>query len=244
MTMTHTPSAIVMAAGQGIGAGIARHLHSVGYRLVLLANDVGAQTLAAELGVVGLKGSVTSVEDIEVAVRTAVESFGRIDLVVNNTGHAAIGELLAISDDDWHGGLDLILLNVIRMARAVTPVMERQGGGTIVNISSYSVGQPFPISSVSEAMRNALAAWMKMYADTYGPKGIRMNNVLPGWFDNTAGRAGDRFIGNIPLRRLGLMSELGGLIAFLASPAGAYITGQNLRVDGGLARPMAAIPLT
>jgi len=129
------------------------------------------------------------------------------------------------------------------MARAVTPVMVRQGGDAIVNISSYSVGQPFPIASVSEAMRNALAAWMKMYADTYGPKGIRMNNVLPGWFDNTAGGAGDRFVEKIPLRRLGLMSELGGLIAFLASPAGAYIIGPNLRVDGGLARPMSAIPL-
>ena len=241
--MTHAPSAIVMAASQGIGAGIARHLHSVGYRLLLLANDSGVETLATELGCIGLKGSVTSVEDIERTVRTAVDAFGRIDLVVNNTGHAAIGELLGISDEDWHGGLDLILLNVIRMARAVTPVMERQGGGAIVNISSYSVGQPFPIASVGETLRQGLAGWMKMYADTYGPKGIRMNNVLPGWFENTAGRAGDRFVETIPLRRLGLMKELGGVIAFLASPGGAYITGQNLRVDGGLARPMSTIAL-
>jgi len=95
-----------MAAGQGIGAGIARHLNSVGYRLVLLSNDPGAETLAAELGCIGLKGSVTCIEDIEHTVRAAAEAFGRIDLVVNNTGHAAIGELLAVSDNDWHGGLD------------------------------------------------------------------------------------------------------------------------------------------
>jgi NAD(P)-dependent dehydrogenase (short-subunit alcohol dehydrogenase family) len=114
----------------------------------------------------------------------------------------------------------------------------RQGGGAIVNISTYSVVQPFPVASVSEVLRNALAAWTKAYADTHGPMGIRMNNVLPGWFENTAGRLGDHFVPEIPLRRLGLMHELGATIAFLASEGGAYITGQNLRIDGGLARPI------
>lgn len=231
------PSAIVMAAGQGIGAGIARYLHSVGYRLALVSNDTGAGLLASELGCIGLMGSVTSVDDIERSVRTAVDAFGRIDLVVNNTGHAARGDLLALSDEEWHAGLDLIMLNVIRMARAVTPIMERQGGGAIVNISSYNAGEPsFPMGSVSGALREALTCWMKLYSDAYGPKGIRMNNVLPGWMENTAGKSGDQFVNSIPLRRLGGMDELGQAIAFLASSGGAYITGQSLRVDGGLAR--------
>lgn len=157
-------------------------------------------------------------------------------LVSNDTGHAAIGDLLALSDDEWHAGLDL-LLNVIRMACAVTPIMERQGGGAIVNISSYNVGEPpFPMSSVSGSLREVMTCWMKTYSDAYGPKGIRMNNVLPGWMENAAGKHGDRSVDSIPLRRLGRMEELGQAIAFLASSGGAYITGQSLRVDDGLAR--------
>lgn len=234
--MNEQPTAIVMAAGKGIGEGIARHLHSVGYRLVLVSNGSGAETLATELGCLGLKGSVTSVEDIERTVSSTVDAFGRVDLVVNNTGHPPTGELLALTDDDWHTGLDLLLLNVIRMARAVTPVMEKQGGGCIVNISTYAAVQPNPRFPVSSALRNALAAWTKMYADAYGPKGIRINNILPGSFENYPSTP--ESLQSIPLRRQGTMKELGQVVAFLASEGGAYITGQNLRVDGGLARPV------
>jgi NAD(P)-dependent dehydrogenase (short-subunit alcohol dehydrogenase family) len=232
--MTEQPSAIVTAAGRGIGEGIARHLAGAGYRLVLVSNGDGAERLAAELGCVGLRGSVTETAAIDRAVQTAVDAFGRIDLVVNNTGHPATGELLSISDDDWHTGLDLLLLNVVRMARAVTPVMERQGGGAIVNISTYAAVQPnlrFPVSS---SLRAALAAWTKLYADAYGPKNIRINNILPGSIDNY--QASPESLEAIPLRRQGGTDELGQVVAFLASPGGAYITGQSIRVDGGLAR--------
>jgi NAD(P)-dependent dehydrogenase (short-subunit alcohol dehydrogenase family) len=232
--MTDAPVAIVTAAGKGIGAGIARHLASQGYRLLLLSNGDGARRLAEELGCLGATGSVTHAPDIEAAVQTALQAWGRIDAVVNNTGHPAQGELLGIDDDAWHAGLDLLLLNVVRMARAVTPVMQKQGGGSIVNISTYVAEQPDLRYPVSSTLRAGLTAWIKLYADTYGPDNIRINNVLPGSFDNYP--ASEDRLAAIPLRRQGQMAELGRVVEFLASPASSYITGQNIRVDGGLAR--------
>src|SRR5918911_40694 len=135
--MHEQPVAIVTAASRGIGAACARELAGRGYRVGLLARSAEVQDLARELGGVGWVGSVASVEGLEGVVRTTLEAFGRIDGVVNNTGHPARGELLEISDADWHAGLDLLLLNVVRMARLVTPIMERQGGGAIVNISTF-----------------------------------------------------------------------------------------------------------
>ena len=234
--MTEAPAAIVTAAGRGIGEGIARHLASAGYRLLLTSNGSGAPKLAAELGCLSLTGSVTDADDIELAVRTAFEAFGRVDLVVNNTGHPAQGGLLEIPDADWHGGLDLLILNVVRMARAVTPIMEGQGGGSIVNISTYAAEEPnlrFPVSS---ALRAGLSAFVKLYADAYGSKNIRMNNILPGSFENYP--ATPESLERIPLRRQGRMEELGRVVAFLASEDAAYITGQNIRVDGGLTRAL------
>lgn len=226
-----------MAAGQGLGAGIARHLHAVGYRWCRTTSE--PRHSPPNLVASGCTARSPPWKTINRTVQTALDSHGRIDLVVNNTGHAPLGELLSISDDEWHGGLDLILLSVLRMARTVTPSNGTPGWWRHVNISSYSVVQAaFPTASVSQVLRSALAAWTKMYADTYGSIGIRMNNSLPGWFENTAGGRGDSFVPEIPLRRLGLMHELGATIAFLASEGGGYITGQNLRIDGGLVRPI------
>jgi NAD(P)-dependent dehydrogenase (short-subunit alcohol dehydrogenase family) len=234
--MTEQPCAIVTAAGRGIGEGIARHLAAVGYRLVLTSNGGGAEKLAAELGCIGLTGSVASPADLDRTVEAALAAFGRIDLVVNNTGHPAQGELLGIGDDGWHAGLDLLLLNVVHMARAVTPIMERQGGGVILNISSYVAEQPSLRFPVSSTLRAALSAWTKLYADAYGAKNIRINNILPGSFGNYPTSPAQ--IETIPLRRPGRVEELGRVVAFLASAGGAYITGQNIRVDGGLARAL------
>ena len=229
-------TAIVMAAGKGIGEGIARYLAGVGYQLLLVSNGDGAARLANELGCLSLKGSMARKEDIDATVALAAKTWSRIDLVVNNTGHPARGELLGLTDQDWHDGLDLLLLNVVRMAQAVTPVMQRQGGGAIVNISTYVAEQPdlnFPVSS---SLRAALTAWVKLYTDAYGRFNIRMNNILPGSMENYPGSA-DRNAA-IPLRRQGRMEELGRTVAFLASPDSGYIAGQNIRVDGGLARAL------
>ena len=227
-------TAIVMAAGKGIGEGIARYLAGIGYKLLLVSNGDGAARLASELGCLSFRGSAARKADIDAVVALALANWDRIDLVVNNTGHPARGELLEITDQSWHDGLDLLLLNVVRMAQAVTPVMQRQGGGAIVNISTYAAEQPELNYPVSSALRAALTAWTKLYTDAYGRFNIRMNNILPGAMENYPAAA-DR-IAAIPLRRQGRMEELGRTVAFLASAGAGYIAGQNIRVDGGLAR--------
>lgn len=232
--MEGSPVAIVTAAGKGIGAAIARRLSADGYRLVLMSSSGGAEKLAEELDATGLTGSVTSPEDLASLVETTVDRFGQVDAVVNNTGHPAKGDLLEISDEAWHTGLDLLLLNVVRMARLVTPIMKSRGGGAIVNISTFSAFEPSLAFPVSSALRAGLGSFARMYTDRFGPDGIRMNNVLPGFIDSYP--ESEEAIARIPAGRYGRVNELAATVAFLLSPDAAYLTGENIRVDGGLTR--------
>ncbi|HUF40009.1 MAG TPA: SDR family oxidoreductase [Anaerolineales bacterium] len=227
-------TAIVTAAGRGIGAAIARELHAHGYKLALLSNSGGAETLAMELGGIGVTGSVADPVDLERLVAAALDAYGRIDAVVNNTGHAPKGDLLVIPDEDWHAGLDLLLLNVVRIARLVTPVMQAQGGGAIVNISTFAAFEPEPAFPVSSSLRAALGAFTKLFADRYAKAGIRMNSVLPGYVDSYPDSPALRE--KIPMRRYGTVEELAATVRFLLSDEAGYLTGQNIRVDGGLTR--------
>lgn len=190
--------------------------------------------LAAELGGFGLAGSVTAPADLEALVEGTLDSYGRIDAVVNHTGHPPKGPLLDIPDEDWHVGLDLVLLNVVRMARLVTPTMIEQRHGAIVNISTFAVFEPSPVFPVSAALRAALAGFCKLYADEYAGHGIRMNNLLPGYIDSLPETPERREA--IPMGRYGTVDEIAKTVAFLVSDESSYITGQNLRVDGGLTR--------
>lgn len=227
--------AIVTAAGKGMGAACARELAARGYSLALMSPSGSATDLAEELGGVGFEGSVTEEDDLRALVDVALDAFGRVDAVVNSTGHPPTGdEVLEIADEDWHAGLDMVVLNVVRMARLVTPVMLRQGGGALVNISTFSAFEPSATFPVSSALRSALAGFTKLYADRYAADGIRMNNVLPGYMDNF--ELDEEVRGAIPMRRPGALEEIARTAAFLVSPDASYITGQNLRVDGGLTR--------
>jgi len=134
--------AIVTAAGQGMGAAIARELDADGYKLALMSRSGTAKKLAESLHGLGLNGSVTDPDALQRLVDLTLQKYGRIDAVVNNTGHPPSGDLLEITDDDWHAGLELVMLNVVRMARLVTPVMLAQGRGTIVNISTFAAFEP------------------------------------------------------------------------------------------------------
>ncbi|HRN77360.1 SDR family oxidoreductase, partial [Ottowia sp.] len=163
-----------------------------------------------------------------------LERWGRIDVLVNSAGHGPKGELLAIGDEAWHTGMDVYLLNVIRPTRLVTPVMQRQQAGAIINISSFAAVEPDPVFPTSAVFRAALAAFTKLYADQYAPDGIRINNVLPGFIDSLPEK--DERRARIPMGRYGRTEEVSSLIAWLASDEGAYMTGQNLRLDGGLTR--------
>jgi NAD(P)-dependent dehydrogenase (short-subunit alcohol dehydrogenase family) len=232
--MSNDRVAVITAAGRGIGEAIARKLAEDGYRLSLMSNGGGAELLARELGGHAVTGSVTEAADLERLVHATMAQYGRLDAVINNTGHPPKGGLLEISDTQWHAGLDMLLLNVVRMCRLVTPIMVQAGGGAIVNISTFSAFEPDPTFPVSSSLRAALAGFTKMYADQHASAGIRMNNLLPGFMDNYPESEGT--LRRIPLARYGRVTELAATAAFLVSTAAGYITGQNIRVDGGLTR--------
>lgn len=232
--MSKSKTAIITAAGQGMGAAVARELAANDYDVALLSNSGGAERLALELGGIGMTGSVTSVADLTTLVERTLSEYGRIDAVVNNTGHPPKGPVLEIPDESWHEGLDIVLLNVVRMARLVTPIMESQGSGAIVNISTFSAFEPKAAFPVSSSLRAALASFAKLYADQYAPAGIRMNNILPGFIDSYPESA--TILNDIPLGRYGSVDEIAKTVRFLLSEDAGYITGQNIRVDGGITR--------
>lgn len=232
--MAHRKTAIITAAGRGMGAAIARELAANDYRVALMSNSGGAEALAGELDGFGVTGSVTDAGDLEALVNRTLAAYGRIDAVINNTGHPPKGPLLEISDEDWHFGLDIVMLNVVRMARLVTPIMQEQGGGAIVNISTFAAFEPDAAFPVSSSLRAALASFTKLYADRYAGEGIRMNNVLPGFVDSYP--ESDENLGRIPMGRYARVTEIAKTVRFLISADASYITGQNIRVDGGITR--------
>ncbi|MEP3113328.1 SDR family oxidoreductase [Nisaea sp.] len=226
--------ALVTAGGSGMGADAARRLAADGFRVGILSSSGKGEALAKELGGFGVTGSNRSVEDLTGLVDGAVERWGRVDVLVNSAGHGPKGPVLDISDEDWHDGMEVYLLNVVRPTRLVTPLMQAQGGGAIINISTFAAFEPDPLFPTSGVFRAGLAAFSKLYADRYAPDNIRMNNVLPGFIDSLP-ETEDRKA-RIPLGRYGRAGEVSSLISWLASSDGGYMTGQNLRIDGGITR--------
>lgn len=232
--MFHSKVAIVTAASRGMGKACAELLSKKGYQLALLASSDEIQEVAKALGAIYAQGSVTDETVLESLVQKTQAHYGRIDAVVNNTGHPAKGSLLELSDDDWHKGLDMVLLNVVRMARLVTPMMEKQGQGAIVNISTFAAFEPSLAFPISSSLRAALGSFTKLYSDQYAQLPIRMNNVLPGFVDSYP--VNEETLKDIPMGRSGKVAEVAQAVAYLLSDEASYITGQNLRVDGGITR--------
>ncbi len=226
--------ALITAGGSGMGAGIARKLAESGYEVGILSSSGKGEALAQELGGVGVTGSNLVVADLQRLVDAAMAKYGRIDAVVNSAGHGPKGELLELSDEDWHLGMDYYFMNVVRMCRLVTPIFEAQGGGAIVNISTYAVFEPESFFPTSGVFRASLAAFTKLYTDKYGGQNIRMNNILPGFIDSLPEK--EMFRERIPMGRYGTVAEIAATAVFLLSPGANYITGQNIRVDGGITR--------
>ena len=235
MVMTDTSRiAVLTAAGSGLGEAAARQLAADGWQVAILSSSGRGAALAEELGGLGVTGSNLRTEDLQRLVDAAMQRWGRIDAVVNSAGHGPKGGLLEMTDEDWQRGMEFYLLNVVRMARLVTPVMQRQGAGAVVNVSTYAVFEPEAAFPTSGVFRAGLAASTKLWADQYAADGLRMNNVLPGFISSLPEKAERR--ARIPMGRYGTPQEVGRLIAFLASDAASYITGQNIRVDGGITR--------
>ncbi|SDG30965.1 SDR family oxidoreductase [Thalassobaculum litoreum] len=232
--MPDTKVALITAAGSGMGAAIARKLAADGYAVAINSSSGKGEDLARELGGISVTGSNLEPDVLKALADAALDKWGRIDAVVNSAGHGPKGPVLELSDEDWHLGLDVYLMNVIRMTRLVVPVMERQGGGTIVNISTYAAFEPEEAFPTSGVFRAGLAAFTKLVTDKYAAAGIRMNNILPGFIDSRPEK--EAFRARIPMGRYGRAEEIADVAAFLVSDASSYITGQNLRVDGGITR--------
>lgn len=232
--MTDLKVAVVTAGGSGMGAEAARRLANDGYKVAILSSSGKGEALAEELGGVGVTGSNLSNEDLQRLVDTAMQQWGRIDVLVNSAGHGPKGPVLEIPDEDWHLGLDVYLLNVIRPTRLVTPIMREQKTGVIINISTFAVFEPDPMFPTSGVFRAGLAAFTKLFADKYAADNVRMNNVLPGYIDSLPEKEERRE--KIPMQRYGSVTEIAATVSFLASDGAGYITGQNIRVDGGITR--------
>ncbi|UXS31493.1 SDR family oxidoreductase [Agrobacterium tumefaciens] len=226
--------AIVTAGGSGMGAAVAKRLAADGYKLAILSSSGKGEALAQELGGIGVTGSNQSNDDLQRLTDLTLEKFGRIDVLVNSAGHGPRASILDITDEQWHTGLDVYLMNVIRPTRIVAPAMVKQKAGAIVNISTAWAFEPSSMFPTSAVFRAGLASYTKIFSDTYAADNVRMNNVLPGWIDSLPATEERR--GSVPMQRYGKSEEIAATVAFLASEGAGYITGQNIRVDGGLTR--------
>jgi len=226
--------ALITAGGSGMGAAVARKLAQDGYRIAVLSSSGKGEALANELGGLGVTGSNQSQQDLQRLVDLVMQRWGRVDALVNSAGHGPRAPILEITDEDWHRGMEVYFLNAVRPLRLVAPVMVAQGGGAIVNISTAWAFEPTEMFPTSTVFRAGLASFTKIFADHYASNNIRINNVLPGWIDSLP--EVDERRENVPMGRYGKAEEIAATVAFLLSDGAGYITGQNIRVDGGVTR--------
>jgi NAD(P)-dependent dehydrogenase (short-subunit alcohol dehydrogenase family) len=226
--------AVITAGGSGMGAAAARRLARDGVRVAILSSSGKGEALAEELGGVGVTGSNGSEADLTRLVDATMERYGRIDALVNSAGHGPRAPVLELTDEQWRAGMEIYFMNVVRPTRLVTPIMVAQGGGAIVNVSTFATFEPDPVFPTSGVFRAGLAAFTKLFADRYAADNVRMNNVLPGFVDSLAEQ--EEFRARIPMGRYGTVEEVAELIALLASDRVPYLTGQNIRIDGGITR--------
>jgi 3-oxoacyl-[acyl-carrier protein] reductase len=238
-------TAVVCGGSAGIGLGIAESLHEEGANLVLLARQADTlERVAERLGAAAVPGDVRSADDLERLVQTAVDRFGGIDIVVNNSGGPPRTSALELDEDKVHDAVKLLLVSAVRLTDLCLPYLERSPGGRIVNVTSSTVREPVDNLALSNAVRPGVIGWAKTLARELGPKGITVNSIAPGRIDTARIRevypdgptAAD--LATIPLGRLGTPREIGDLVAFLCSDRAAYISGTVIPVDGGLLRSL------
>jgi 3-oxoacyl-[acyl-carrier protein] reductase len=236
-------TAIVCGASAGIGLGVAEALAEEGANIVMFAR--GAEALereAARLGGVAVPGDVTSREDLERLVATAVDRFGGIDILVNNSGGPPRTPAIGLTDEHVEAAVRLLLVSVVRLTGLCLPHLERSPAGRIVNITSSTVKEPTDNLALSNAVRPGVIGWAKTLSRELGPRGITVNSIAPGRIDTERIREvypdgpSEADLQSIPLRRLGTPREIGDVVAFLCSDRAAYVTGTVVAVDGGLVR--------
>jgi NAD(P)-dependent dehydrogenase (short-subunit alcohol dehydrogenase family) len=226
--------AVITAGGSGMGAAAARRLADDGYRVAIISSSGKGEALAKELGGVGVTGSNQSNDDLKRLFDATLERWGRIHVLVNSAGHGPRTPLLELPDEEWHHGMEVYFLSAVRPTRLAAPVMQKQRSGSIINITTFATFEPDAAFPTSGVFRAGLAVFCKLFADRYAADNVRMNNLLPGFIDSLPER--DEIRARVPMRRYGRVEEIAATIAFLASDGAAYITGQNIRVDGGITR--------
>tara|TARA_A200000113_G_scaffold146811_1_gene132105 strand:- start:592 stop:1293 length:702 start_codon:yes stop_codon:yes gene_type:complete len=227
---------LVIGGGRGMGAATAKEMQKRGYKLSLMSPSDSCEQLAEELNGIALRGKAEVPENLKSIIDFTMEKYGRIDSVLVHVGGPPKGDLLEIEDEDWDKANQMIIKPVIRIAKLVTPIMLKQGGGSIVNITTFSAFEPsltFPTSSVYRA---GVSSFTKLFSDRYGADNIRMNCLLPGFTDSL--NLPDEFAKLSSLNRLARAEEQAKVAAFLLSDDSSYITGQSIRSDGGVTRHM------
>jgi 3-oxoacyl-[acyl-carrier protein] reductase len=252
--------AIVNAASRGLGRGVAEALAAEGARLVISSRTQADIERAAEqisaahaTDVLAVPADVSLPGTAERLVETAVDRFGAVDILINNSGGPPGGTFADFDDAAWQQAFELLLLNVVRMIRAALPYLRESSQGRIVNVASSAVKEPIPGLILSNSLRAGVVGLAKTLADELAPDQITVNNVLPGRiltdrlrgpFIEPAQRAGidvdelarAEVAREVPLGRVGEPADLAGLVAFLCSPAAGYLTGLTVAVDGGRMR--------
>lgn len=236
--------ALVTGAARGIGRATAIRLVEAGYEVVIGDRDgAAAHATAAEIGAKGVELDVTD----EVSVAAAAATFPELDVLVNNAGMYLSGTLDTVTVEEYRTVMDINLLGPILMTRHFADALAAGDGGAVVNVASMSAFTAVPGTGVYSMAKAALVSFTELAALEYAPRRIRVNAVAPGRISTqmTADRQQDaereaRTHALIPLGRDGTPQDIAEAICALASPGASYITGQVLRVDGGLT--IATVP--
>ncbi len=246
-------TALVLGSSQGLGFDCARALHGEGANIVLNSRTPDKLAMAAKnLGeTVGhVAGNVSNAEDRARIFREAREFFGPVSILVTNASGPPPGPMEAHDHDAWLGALETNMLSAIGFVKLVLPDMVAGGFGRIVNITSFSVREPYPNMGLATGVRAGLTGAMSAFAREVADTGVTVNNLLPGLMDTPAlqrvfaarakqfdiseAEAQARMAASVPMQRLGEAVDFGPACAFLCSRQASYITAQNITVDGGL----------
>ena len=238
--------AFVAASSQGLGKSVALELAREGARIIICGrNKESLKAAEAEIKAVGasvlsLAGDLSIPADREYFIDTTLKAFGRVDILVTNSGGPPPGKFEAFTSEDWNKAVQQLLLSVVGLVNGFLPGMKAQKWGRIISITSQAVKQPVNNLVLSNAVRTSVVGLMKTLSNELGEYNITVNNVMPG-YTQTA-RLIKLMEGNpslatvtseIPLGRFGNPEEFGGAVAFMASERASYITGVSLAVDGG-----------
>jgi len=237
---------VVTGGSRGLGRAAAAVLVAEGASVVLSARDPEAvRTAADEIGAVGVAADLADAATPARLVAAAQEAYGRVDGALISVGGPPAGAALGLTDDQWRAAFDSVFLGAVRMCRAVVDALPPEGG-SLALVLSTSVKAPIGGLAASNGLRPGLGMLAKTMADELGPRGVRVNGLLPGRVDTDRVRQLDgpdpaaRSLAEqaIPLRRYGTPEEFGRVAAFVLSPAASFLTGTMVPVDGGATRAL------